>query len=88
MDFPKGTDGKEFVAARDTAVGGHPEKTLERCQEAGDVLWGDALEVVIAADRTMRGKAVGEWDRAATKAYSAVRAPPGQATDQGSGEIH
>jgi len=48
------------VAARDATVSGHTEKTLAGSPKAGDVLGRNALEVVIAADRAMCGKAVRE----------------------------
>ena len=88
LSFPEGPDREELVATGDAAVGGHAEEPFEGCREAGDVLGGNALELVVAADGAVRGKAVGEWSRPATKAGCTTGASPGQAADKGGGEIH
>ena len=88
LAFPKRPDGEELVAAGNTTIGRHTQEALKRGGKAGDVLGCDALEVVVAADRTVSGKAVGKRDEATTKTGSAVGAPPRQLADEGSGEIH
>jgi hypothetical protein len=87
VNFLEGTNGEELVTAGDAAVGGHPEEALESGSKAGDMLWGDAFEVVIAADGAVRGKAVGKRGWPAAKARATPGAPPWQASDQGRGKI-
>ena len=88
VSFFEGTNREELMTAGDATVGGHPEKALERRGEAGYVLGGDALEILIPAYRAVRGEAVGEWRWAAAKTYSAAGTSPGQAADQCSDEIN
>ena len=88
MNFLERTNGEKLVAAGNATIGGHTEQAFERSGKAGYVLWSDALEILIAADSAMSGKAVGERRGAAAKALSAAGAPPRQAADKSGGEIH
>ncbi len=83
----EGTNGEKFVAARITAVSGHAEPALEQRKEASDMFGSDALEITIAANGTVSGKLVGEWDTAGAEARSAEGAPPRSAADKSSGKI-
>ena len=81
------TNGKELVATGDAAVGGHAEEALERGGKAGHVFGCDALQIVIAADGAVSGKAVGERRSPTAKADSAARASPRQTAYNGGREV-
>jgi len=81
------TNGKKLVATGDAAVGGHAEEALERGGKAVHVFGSDALQIVIAADRAVSRKAVGEGRRPTAKADSATRASPRQTAYKSGREV-
>jgi len=85
--FAEGTNREELVAARNASVGRHAEEAFERGGKAGYMFGGNALEIVITADRAMRGKFAGNRREARAKARSAARATPRQTADKRGSEI-
>src|SRR5262245_53883862 len=88
VNFHERTNREELVTTGDATIGGHTQEALEWGSKAGDMLGGNAFEIVITADGAMGGKTVHKRRGSAAKARSTSGASPRQTADEGSSEIH